>query len=145
MSDLGTIGLSFHDPAGIGGAALCTQSLSISNTQAGGSGAGGGITTTQPVISILYVGLPGAAQAQGDGVRRVVSGNVQEIGSNLSGCTVRCYRDSDGAFLGEAVTDASGNFSIPIYGDTTPVSVIVLDKAGGVNYNAIVKSQIIPV
>jgi hypothetical protein len=68
------------------------------------------------------------------GFSKTVSGIIYDASSNPTSRTVRLHRRSDGALLGEAISDAStGAYSIPCPNEE--VQRIALDDAAGTLYN----------
>lgn len=71
------------------------------------------------------------------GFSKTVSGVIYDDASNPTSRTLRIYRRSDGAFVGEATSDPStGAYSIPC--PNVEVQRIALDDAVGTLYNDIV-------
>lgn len=82
----------------------------------------------QPVLAIRVAAT---------GFSKTVSGVIYDDASAPVARTVRIYRRSDGAFVGEATSDAStGAYSIPC--PNVEVQRIALDDAAGTLYNDII-------
>lgn len=154
MADLGVIGLSFTDASGpVGLVPNGITWTTSSSTSASGHKSTGSVVLTQPTVNVLYSGLPGFAQAAGiltgSGTPRitpfVVSGKVTARRVAVPYALVRVYSRASGNLLGQTTTDGSGNYSISIYSSNEQVTVITLDPDGGVNYNAVIMDQVVPV
>ena len=76
----------------------------------------------------------------GSTTTKSVSGQVTVLGSATSGLIVRAYAKNNGEFLGQAVTDGSGNYSIHC-GTVTDVYVIAFDPN---TYQALVYDRVAP-
>ena len=71
---------------------------------------------------------------------KTISGQTQENGVAVSGKQVFLYDTKTGVRIGSAISDGSGNFSIPALGRTN-VFAVCLDPT----YQAIVYDQVVPV
>ena len=71
---------------------------------------------------------------------KYISGQTQELGSPVAGKKVYLYDATTGIQIGSAISDGSGNFSIPSMGRTN-VFAVGLDPS----YQAIVYDQLTPV
>lgn len=109
--------------------------------------------------SYSWAGDPGSPLQDGAGVvlgapsfsmvaapyARTVSGNFKEGGINQPGRIVRAFRRDNGAMVGEAITDASGNYSITIVSYEGEVTVLAYDDTGTApDYNALLYDRVIP-
>lgn len=74
-------------------------------------------------------------------VIKSVSGQVQESGTPTAGKKVYLYDHNTGELLGTAISDGSGNFSIPALGRTLTFGVALDDPT----YNALVYDSVVPV
>lgn len=69
----------------------------------------------------------------------IISGTVHdESGGPAVGRTVRVYRRTDGAFLGEVVTNSAGWYALAIAGTPGEVQRIVLDDDAGTLHNDLI-------
>ncbi len=69
-----------------------------------------------------------------------IAGNMKQLGVNISGKRVLVFDRANGEKIGEALTDGSGNFSIPAMGRAKTL-VVALDDP---TYNAAVFDEVIP-
>lgn len=72
---------------------------------------------------------------------RTVSGNVKVGTTNTAGLLVRAFAKATGEYLGQATTDASGNYSINCGGYFGDVEVMAFNPT---TYQALVYDQVVP-
>lgn len=75
---------------------------------------------------------------------KLIAGEVRENDVGVEGRIVRMYNRRTGGYVGEAVTNASGEFSIPAQDPNLPHYVIALDDHIEPDYNAKIYDNVIP-
>lgn len=94
-----------------------------------------GMQTTVPAGNQLQLGKAPPTAA------RTVSGNVKVGTTNTAGLLVRAFAKATGEYLGQATTDASGNYSINCGGYFGDVEVMAFNPT---TYQALVYDQVVP-
>lgn len=72
---------------------------------------------------------------------KVIGGEVQEDGVGVAGKLVRVYNRRTGDYIGEAITNGSGGFTIPAQDPNLPHFVVAFDDP---DYNAKVYDNVMP-
>jgi hypothetical protein len=75
---------------------------------------------------------------------KLIAGEVQENGVGVPGRLVRMYNRRTGDYVGEAVTNADGEFIIPAQDPNLPHFVVAFDDDESPNYNAKIFDRVMP-
>lgn len=75
---------------------------------------------------------------------KLIAGEVQEEGVGVEGRLVRMYNRRTGEFVGEARTNATGDFIIPAQDPNLPHFVVAFDDDVSPDYNAKVYDNVLP-
>lgn len=144
-----TASFTYTPPPGYSSVDTCGATATNSNTgkSSAYSTTGGG--TNEAVTTVIaarasWLGPGNSGKPSGGGFSpaqaiTTVSGQVQENAVPVTGKTVRAYDNHGGQFLGYAVSDGSGNWSIPALGRTL-VDVIAADTG----FNDLIFATVVP-